>query len=83
MGLEEWNTFLTRLCQVGQIDEAMKVLCLEMAGRQDGVEPDEESVRILFKYAQKTNQETEVRSKVKRFLPKLYHSLPDDLRTGY
>ncbi|TFK94368.1 hypothetical protein K466DRAFT_353361 [Polyporus arcularius HHB13444] len=80
MNLRNWNTFLECLCRLDRLDEAMKVLCLEMNGRDDGIAPDEDSVRILIKFAAMKNQETEVRSKVKRFLPKLYWSLPEDLR---
>ncbi|RPD55912.1 hypothetical protein L227DRAFT_656681 [Lentinus tigrinus ALCF2SS1-6] len=80
MNTRNWNTFLECLCRLDKLDEAMKVLCLEMNGRDDGVAPDEESVRILMKFAARKNQEAEVRSRVKRFLPKLYWSLPNDLR---
>ena len=82
MNLRNWNTFLECLCRLDKLDEAMKVLCLEMTGRKDGVEPNIESVRILLKFAAKKNQEMEVRSRVKRFLPKLYFSLPEELRLG-
>lgn len=82
MNIRNWNTFLECLCRLDRLDEAMKVLCLEMTGRTDGVEPDHESVRILLKFAAKKNREIEVRSRVKRFLPKLYFSLPEDLRLG-
>ncbi|KAI0756823.1 hypothetical protein C8Q80DRAFT_1130683 [Daedaleopsis nitida] len=78
INIRNWNTFLECLCRLGKLDEAMKVLCLEMTGRDDGIEPDLQSVRILLKFAAKTNQEMEVRSRVKRFLPKLYYSLPKD-----
>ena len=80
LNLRNWNTFLECLCRLDKLDEAMKVLCLEMNGRDDGIAPDEESVRILIKFAAMKNQEAEVRSRVKRFLPKLYWSLPQDLR---
>ncbi|KAI0830495.1 hypothetical protein BC628DRAFT_1500370 [Trametes gibbosa] len=75
MNVKNWNTYLECLCRLGRLDEAMKVLCLEMTGRTDGVEPDKESARILLKFAMGENREGEVRSRLKRFLPKLYHSL--------
>ncbi|KAI0375185.1 hypothetical protein BV20DRAFT_1110356 [Pilatotrama ljubarskyi] len=75
MNLKNWNTYLECLCRLDRLDEAMKVLCLEMTGREDGIEPDKESVRILLKFAVKENREGEVRSRIKRFLPKLYWSL--------
>ena len=79
MNVKNWNTLLECLCRLDRIDEAMKVLCLEMSGRGDGIEPDKESVRILLKFAAKHNQEVEVRSKIKRFLPKLYYSLQGEM----
>ncbi|TBU34730.1 hypothetical protein BD311DRAFT_682859 [Dichomitus squalens] len=79
MNVRNWNTLLECLCRLDRIDEAMKVLCLEMMGREDGIEPDKESIRILLKFAAKHGQEPEVRSKVKRFLPKLYYSLQSEM----
>lgn len=75
LNVRNWNTFLECLCRLDRIDEAMKVLCLEMSGREDGIAPDKESVRILLKFAAKHGQEAGVRSKLKQFLPKLYYSL--------
>ncbi|KAI1789822.1 hypothetical protein LXA43DRAFT_1062622 [Ganoderma leucocontextum] len=79
LNVRNWNTFLECLCRLDRIDEAMKVLCLEMSGREDGVAPDKESVRILLKFVTKHKQEAEVRSKLKRFLPKLYYSLQSEM----
>ncbi|KAI0652034.1 hypothetical protein C8Q79DRAFT_73527 [Trametes meyenii] len=79
MSTKNWNTYLECLCRLGRLDEAMKVLCLEMTGRDDGIEPDKESLRIVLKFAIKNNQEGEVRSRLKRFLPKLYHAVLSDL----
>ncbi|KAM5533956.1 hypothetical protein V8D89_012381 [Ganoderma adspersum] len=78
--VRNWNTFLECLCRLDRIDEAMKVLCLEMSGREDGIAPDKESVRILLKFATKHKQEAEIRSKLKRFVPKLYYSLQSEMR---
>ncbi|CDO72961.1 hypothetical protein BN946_scf185007.g15 [Trametes cinnabarina] len=77
MNLKVWNTYLECLCRLGKLDEAMKVACLEMTGRDDGVEPDKESVRILLKFAMKTNQEMEVRGRLKRYLPRVCNSMPE------
>ncbi|KAI0639593.1 hypothetical protein C8Q77DRAFT_1214105 [Trametes polyzona] len=74
MNVKNWNTYLECLCRLGRLDEAMKVLCLEMTGRED-VEPDKESARILLKFAINANREGEVRTRLRRFLPKLYYSL--------
>ena len=78
--VRNWNTFLECLCRLDRIDEAMKVLCLEMSGREDGIAPDKESVRILLKFAARHKQEVEIRSKLKRFIPKLYYSLQSETR---
>ncbi|KAI0778367.1 hypothetical protein BD413DRAFT_704848 [Trametes elegans] len=73
MNVRNWNTYLECLCRLGRLDEALKVLCLEMTARGDGVQPDKESVRVLLKFAAKLDREWEVRSHIKRFLPKLYY----------
>ncbi|KAI8990448.1 hypothetical protein BD414DRAFT_301112 [Trametes punicea] len=75
MNIRNWNAYIECLCRLGRLDEAMKVVCLEMTGRDDGIEPDKESARILLKFAMKSNQEMEVRDRLKRFLPKLYSSI--------
>ncbi|KAI0654236.1 hypothetical protein C8Q70DRAFT_926158 [Cubamyces menziesii] len=77
LNVKNWNTYVECLCRLGRLDEAMKVVCLEMPRGRDGVEPDKESVRILMKFAAKMNQAAEVRNRIKRFLPTLYASVPD------
>ncbi|KAF8640518.1 hypothetical protein AX17_000180 [Amanita inopinata Kibby_2008] len=74
-----WNTWIECLCRFGQLDDAVKVVCLGM-GKDGEVSPDVESVRILHKFSRKTNQQMEVLLRIQRYLPDLWKSLPSELQ---
>lgn len=75
-----WNTWLECLCRLGKLNDAVKVACLEMGKSQGDVAPDVESARVLIKFSRKTNQQAEVISRIQRYLPDLWTTLPDDLK---
>ncbi|OBZ78699.1 hypothetical protein A0H81_01210 [Grifola frondosa] len=81
--LRNWNNWLECLCRLGRVDEALKVLCLEMPNARPAVEPNEGSVRILLKFASRANQEGETRARIKRYLPDLWAKLPQELQRVY
>lgn len=74
-----WHSWLECLCRVGRLSEALKIMCLEMGKKQRDVAPDEETVRMILGFASRTNQEGEVRTKVKHYLPALWEKLPIDI----
>jgi pentatricopeptide repeat protein len=78
--LRNWHSWLECLCRLGKLDEAVRMVCLSMGNRQRDISPDANSVRILFKFAKKTNQLGETHARIRRYLPDLYHTLPEDLR---
>ncbi|KAH9932410.1 hypothetical protein B0H21DRAFT_92093 [Amylocystis lapponica] len=73
LNLRNWNNWLECLCRLGRLDDAVKTACLEMKER--GVEPDESSVQIILKFSIRTNQQTEVRGRIKQYLPKLWSKM--------
>jgi pentatricopeptide repeat protein len=75
-----WNTWLECMCRLGKLDDAVKLMCLEMGKHQHDVSPDAESVRILFKFAQGTHQKADVQFYVKQYLPDLWESIPEAMR---
>ena len=75
-----WNTWLECMCRLGKLDDAVKLMCLEMGKHQHDVSPDVESVRILFKFAQGTHQKADVQFYVKQYLPNLWESIPEAMR---
>jgi pentatricopeptide repeat protein len=75
-----WNAWLECLCRLGKLNEAVKIVCLEMGKHQDDVAPNEESIRILLSFAAKVNQQHEVQSRIKRYLPDVWQTLPLELR---
>jgi pentatricopeptide repeat protein len=80
---KNWQTWLECLCRLGRINDALKILCLEMGKEPDGGVPDEACVRILLSFASRRNQETEVRSRIRRYLPEVWETLPMDVREGH
>ncbi|GLB35900.1 putative PPR repeat [Lyophyllum shimeji] len=80
--LHNWNTWIECLCRLGRLNDAVKVVCLEMGKNQNTVAPDVESARILIKFARRDKQEAVVLDRLERYLPELWTSLPADLREG-
>ena len=77
-----WNAWVECMCRVGKLDDALKVVCLEMGKDQANVAPDVNTVKVLLSFAARTNQQDEVMDRIKRYLPQLWHTLPDEL-DGY
>ncbi|KAI0964020.1 hypothetical protein AcW1_000940 [Taiwanofungus camphoratus] len=79
---QNWKNWIECLCRMDVIHEALKEMCLEMGKGRDDIEPDEETARILLRFASHTNQELEVRLRLKRYLPDLWMKLQDDFRSN-
>ncbi|KAF8078886.1 pentatricopeptide repeat-containing protein [Lyophyllum atratum] len=80
--LHNWNTWIECLCRLRRMNDALKVVCLEMGKNENTVVPDIETARILIKFARRDNQEAIVLERLKRYLPELWTLLPEDLRAG-
>lgn len=70
---KNWANWIEGLARIGRIEEATKVLCLAMP--QEGVEPTKEMARSILTFAARRNQESEVRQRIKRYLPRLFDQL--------
>ncbi|KAG1828102.1 hypothetical protein EV424DRAFT_1508963 [Suillus variegatus] len=77
--LRTWNTWIECMCRVGKLDDALKVVCLEMGKDQPNIAPDVHTVKVLLSFAARTNQQDEVMDRIKRYLPQLWHTLPTEL----
>jgi pentatricopeptide repeat protein len=75
-----WNGWLECMCRLGRLDEAAKLMCMEMGKNQLDVAPNIESVRILLKFAKGTNHKVDVQSYIKQYLPVLWESVPMEMR---
>ncbi|KAG2156641.1 uncharacterized protein EDB93DRAFT_1127663 [Suillus bovinus] len=80
--LRTWNTWIECMCRVGKLDDALKVVCLEMGKDQPNISPDVNTVKVLLSFAARTNQQDEVMDRIKSYLPQLWHTLPTEL-DGY
>ena len=82
LNLRNWHAWLECLCRSGQFGEAVRQLCVEMGKGVDDVAPDEDSVRIILKFARHypARVVADVRSRIQAHLPGLWKTLPDHLR---
>ncbi|KAG6333067.1 hypothetical protein ID866_6018 [Astraeus odoratus] len=74
-----WHSYVECMCRVGRLNEAVKVVCFDMGKGQKDVAPNKDTVRILLTFATRSNQQNEVLSRIQRYLPGLWQSLPCDL----
>jgi hypothetical protein len=113
-----WDSRVECLCRIGRVDDALKVVCLEMPAqhklnlqkreteikeprhtatgelmskiaskaqrdreeRETSVMPDSKTLAVLFSFGAKYNQVEEVRSRVKRYLPDVWASIPGNIK---
>ncbi|KAI3622121.1 pentatricopeptide repeat-containing protein (UP7) [Moniliophthora roreri] len=74
LNLHNYNAWIECLCRLNNLNQALKVLCLEMV---DDVLPDLDSVRIVRSFAKRPDIEVEILMRIRQYQPKLYVSLPD------
>ncbi|KAG9314055.1 hypothetical protein JVU11DRAFT_4834 [Chiua virens] len=74
-----WNAYVECMCRVGMLNDAVKMVCLEMGKNQKDVKPNLVTAQVLLTFATKTNQQDEVAMRLRRYLPTLWESLPPDL----
>ncbi|KIM70222.1 hypothetical protein SCLCIDRAFT_1207525 [Scleroderma citrinum Foug A] len=74
-----WDAYVECMCRVGRLNDAVKIICLEMGKVQKEVAPNEDTVRLLLTFATRSNQQDEVLSRIQRYLPVLWERLPPEL----
>jgi len=73
---KNWNGWLECMCRLGRLDDAVRLACTEM-GKNNHIDnaPDEETLRLLIKFAKGANRESVVLSEMRRHLPELLESV--------
>ncbi|KAF8140594.1 hypothetical protein EV363DRAFT_1312860 [Boletus edulis] len=74
-----WNAYVECMCRNGMLNDAVKMVCLEMGKDQKDVKPNLATAQVLLTFATRTNQQDEVAMRLQRYLPELWESLPADL----
>ena len=74
-----WNAYVECMCRVGMLNDAVKMVCLEMGKNEKDVKPNLATAQVLLTFATRTNQQDEVAMRLQRYLPELWESLPADL----
>ncbi|TDL28329.1 hypothetical protein BD410DRAFT_780819 [Rickenella mellea] len=67
-----WKSWVECLCRLGRLDDATKVVCLEMPQQPDECRPDSSTLDLLMKFARRNNQEGEVLARTRRYLGHLF-----------
>jgi hypothetical protein len=67
------------MCRNGMLNDAVKMVCLEMGKNQKDVRPNLATAQVLLTFATRTNQQDEVAMRLQRYLPELWENLPADL----
>ncbi|KAI0079612.1 hypothetical protein K474DRAFT_1696318 [Panus rudis PR-1116 ss-1] len=73
-----WVNWLECLCRLGKLDDAVKLFCLEMKKR--GATPTADAVKLLLRFAMRHNVESQVKSRIKTYLPEFWNSLPREVK---
>ncbi|KAN0100317.1 hypothetical protein V8E55_000301 [Tylopilus felleus] len=74
-----WNAYVECMCRNGMLNDAVKMVCLEMGKDKRDVKPNVATAQVLLTFATRTNQQDEVAMRLRRYLPELWESLPADL----
>jgi hypothetical protein len=74
-----WNAYVECMCRNGMLNDAVKMVCLEMGKNQKDVRPNLATAQVLLTFATRTNQQDEVAMRLQRYLPELWENLPADL----
>ncbi|KAJ6503355.1 hypothetical protein C8R47DRAFT_969394 [Mycena vitilis] len=79
LNLHNWNSYVECLCRVNQVSEALKVVCTVMGTEAQPVKPDLSTLTIMLKLAESRFQINTILTRVKRLLPELWASLPENM----
>ncbi|KAL0579452.1 hypothetical protein V5O48_002558 [Marasmius crinis-equi] len=73
--VHNWNSYIEALCRVGKLNNALKALCLDMAG---DVRPTPETIMIIRSFAKAPGLDGEIMNRIKRYHPQLYESIASE-----
>ncbi|KAI6012471.1 hypothetical protein F5J12DRAFT_818217 [Pisolithus orientalis] len=74
-----WHSYVECMCRVGRLNDAVKTVCLQMGQGQKDVAPNADTIQVLLTFATRANQQDEVLSRIQRYLPDLWVTLPSML----
>ena len=77
LNLHNWKTWRECLWRRGQVEEAVKVLCLEMGSGKGprAVKPDVQCAQLVLSFASRNNEEDIVLKRIKQYLPNIWPKL--------
>lgn len=75
-----WDMWIEALIHSGDLNEAARLVCLEMGKRRGEPQPDAETVHLLLSLTSREDQRAEIRKKIEKYRPKLYLTLSLDDR---
>ncbi|EJC98690.1 uncharacterized protein FOMMEDRAFT_149063 [Fomitiporia mediterranea MF3/22] len=80
-----WNSWVECLCRLGRLNDAVKVVCSDMArGKVSTIQPDIETLKILLSFASAYGRSDEIRTYLRTHIPDIWNSLHmDRVETRY
>lgn len=75
MHQNNWQAYVECLCRVGNIDEALRVVCIDMAAAGGVIVPNADTAMIVRKFSRRYGLEGEVNNRIKRYLPEVWKSM--------
>ncbi|KAJ7225344.1 hypothetical protein GGX14DRAFT_348847 [Mycena pura] len=76
--LHNWNSYIECLCRLEQFSFALEVICTDMGTLAQPVKPDVSTITIMLKLAKSRIQTNIVLQRVRRHLPELWKTLPQN-----
>lgn len=76
---ENWRAWVECLCRLGEIEEATKLVFLEMADGDPDYKPDVECIRILHKFSKQHPVPVSIQERVRQYYPDFVRTLPYDV----
>lgn len=69
--IRNWQNWVESLCRLGRIEDATKVVCIQMP-QESSVKPTVEFAKLIMKFASRYNEESLVLHRLKTYLPDIY-----------
>ncbi|KAJ7161402.1 hypothetical protein C8R43DRAFT_1063552 [Mycena crocata] len=77
--LHNWNAYVECMCRLHQMTDALKAIAVDMGSPAQPVKADESTVTIMLKLAESRIQTNTILQQIRRNLPELWKTLPQNM----
>lgn len=75
-----WQSWLELLCRAKKFEQATNLLYYDMRQANPPIVPDQEHISTLLKYSWDSGMRREIQSRIRRYWPSIWSSLPEDMK---